>query len=150
MLTFIFSQVFCFVFALSGSAVLLDYSTQDSSIQPKIRESMRLLIMNSHHEESKQTLSIIQENIGCCGADGANDYIKLHQPIPNTCRDTVTGNPFFHGCTDELTWFFEEKTIWITGLAMTICFMHVVNVAMAVILMQALRKEKEASDPRNM
>lgn len=63
--------------------------------------------------------------VGCCGADGANDYLSLQQPLPSQCRDTVTGNPFYHGCVDELTWFFEEKTAWVVGLAMTVCFVHV-------------------------
>ncbi|KAG5886197.1 hypothetical protein JTB14_028028 [Gonioctena quinquepunctata] len=85
---------------------------------------MRRLIMNAHHEQSRQTLSMIQENIGCCGADGANDYLSLQQPLPSTCRDTVTGNPFFHGCVDELTWFFEEKCGWVAALVMILCFIH--------------------------
>lgn len=63
--------------------------------------------------------------VGCCGADGANDYLSLQQPLPTQCRDTVTGNPFYHGCVDELTWFFEEKTAWVVGLAMSVCFAHV-------------------------
>lgn len=65
------------------------------------------------------------QQVGCCGADGANDYLSLQQPLPTQCRDTVTGNPFYHGCVDELTWFFEEKTAWVVGLAMTVCFVHV-------------------------
>lgn len=24
-----------------------------------------------------------------------------------------------------MTWFFEEKTAWVVGLAMTVCFIHV-------------------------
>lgn len=68
---------------------------------------------------------INQFQVGCCGADGANDYLSLQQPLPSQCRDTVTGNPFYHGCVDELTWFFEEKCAWVVGLAMTVCFIHV-------------------------
>lgn len=63
--------------------------------------------------------------IGCCGADGSNDYITMRQPLPSTCRDTVTGNAFFHGCVDELTWLLEDKSGWVAGLAMTLAFIHV-------------------------
>ncbi|XP_060531747.1 tetraspanin-2A [Cylas formicarius] len=146
LLTYIGTQVFCFIAFLAGAAVLLDNSSRDSRLQPLIRESIRKLIMNSHYETAKQQLSMIQEGIGCCGADGANDYLSLQQPLPTECRDTVTGNPFFHGCVDELTWFFESKCAWIAGLAMTICFVHVVNVVLSTVLIQALRKEEEQAD----
>lgn len=63
--------------------------------------------------------------IGCCGADGPRDYISLQQPLPSQCRNSVTGNPYFHGCVHEMTWFFEEKCAWIAALAMTLCFIHV-------------------------
>lgn len=63
--------------------------------------------------------------IGCCGADGPHDFLSLQQPLPTQCRNSITGNPYFHGCVDELTWFFEEKCAWIAALAMTICFIHV-------------------------
>lgn len=49
----------------------------------------------------------------------------LRQPLPATCRDTVTGNAFFHGCVDELTWFLEDKSGWVAGLAMALATIHV-------------------------
>lgn len=66
LLQFIGTQVLAFIFGLAGSAVLLDNSTQDSKIAPLIRESMRRLIMNSHHDLSKQTLAMVQENVSTC------------------------------------------------------------------------------------
>lgn len=59
--------------------------------------------------------------IGCCGADGPVDYLTWRKPLPSECRDTVTGNAFFHGCVDELTWFLEDKSAWLAGVAMTVC-----------------------------
>lgn len=55
-----------FIFGMAGSAVLLDNSTRDSQLQPRIRESMRRLIMNAHHRESLDTLAMIQENVSKC------------------------------------------------------------------------------------
>ncbi|KAH0999435.1 hypothetical protein HUJ04_003255, partial [Dendroctonus ponderosae] len=143
---YIGSQVLAFIILLAGSAVLLDNSARDSSFQPRVRESMRILIMNSQYDDARNTLAMIQEGIACCGADGPGDYLTLQQPIPTECRDTVTGNPFFHGCVDELTWFFEAKCAWIAALAMLVAFITVMNVVVSIVLIQALRKEEEQAD----
>lgn len=68
--------------------------------------------------------------IGCCGADGSHDYIRLRQPLPDTCRDSVTGNAFFNGCVDEFTWLLEDKAGWIAGLAMTLALIQVIPASM--------------------
>lgn len=60
---FIGSQLFAFVILLAGSAVLLDNSTRNSSFQPRVRESMRQLIMNAQWEPARSTLSMIQEGV---------------------------------------------------------------------------------------
>jgi hypothetical protein len=68
---------------------------------------------------------MVVTQIGCCGADGPNDYLNLLKPLPTECRNTVTGNAFFHGCVDELTWFLEEKAGWLAALALGVCFINV-------------------------
>lgn len=60
---YIGTQVLSFVILLAGSAVLLDNSARDSSFQPRVRESMRLLIMNSQYDDARNTLSMIQEGV---------------------------------------------------------------------------------------
>lgn len=60
---YIGTQVLGFILSLAGTAVLLDNSTRDSQLQPRIRESMRRLIMNAHHKDSQDTLAMIQENV---------------------------------------------------------------------------------------
>ncbi|KAH0555495.1 hypothetical protein KQX54_019408 [Cotesia glomerata] len=117
-------QLFTFIFGLAGAAVLLDYSTYDSKIQPIIHRSMTSLIVNSQYHRQSQILKIVQENIGCCGANGPMDYLDLLKPLPSECRDTVTGNAFFHGCVDELTWYLESRSGWLAGLALTLCMLH--------------------------
>lgn len=64
LLQYIGSQALGFVFGAVGAAFLLENSTKDSQIQPRIRESIRRLIMNSHHELSRQTLAMVQEEVG--------------------------------------------------------------------------------------
>lgn len=141
---FIGTQIFLFVATIVGSAIILDFSTMNSSIQPLIRQTMLRFIMTSEHPHSSFALKLIQESIGCCGADGPNDYMILRQPLPLECRDTVTGNAFFHGCVDELTWYLEDKSIWAAVMAMVLSAIHTANVVLGIVLVQALKREEEA------
>ncbi|KAJ8675407.1 hypothetical protein QAD02_011193 [Eretmocerus hayati] len=137
-------QGLCFLLGIIGTIVLLCFSTHDSAIQPLIKRSMTNLIVNSHHEHVSVVLKMVQENIGCCGADGPNDYTNLMKPLPSECRDSVTGNAFFHGCVDELSWFLEARAIWVAGLALSLCMMHVVQAVLSLILIEAIKKEEVA------
>lgn len=141
---FIATQIILFAATIIGSAVILDFSTMNSSIQPLIRQTMIQFISTSEHSHSAAALKLIQESIGCCGADGPNDYMILRQPLPIECRDTVTGNAFFHGCVDELTWFLEDKSIWAAAMAMVLGAIHMANIVLGVVLIQALKREEEA------
>lgn len=53
------------------------------------------------------------------------DYLDLLKPLPNECRDTVTGNAFFHGCVDEITWYLEGRSGWIAGITLGSCMLNV-------------------------
>ncbi|XP_063227921.1 tetraspanin-2A [Bacillus rossius redtenbacheri] len=143
LLAFIALQAVSFVLSLAGSAVFLDLSTYNSSLQPLIRRSVGNLIANSQYEAQSAVLRMIQENIGCCGADGAQDYVVMRKPLPTECRDTVTGNAFYYGCVDEITWFLEDRSSWVAGIAMTLCMINVINAVLTIIFLQALRKEEE-------
>lgn len=81
--------------------------------------------------------------LGCCGADGSNDYMTLRQPLPSSCRDSVTGNAFYNGCAEELTWFLEDKSVWVAGLAVGISAVCVANGVLSLVLVQALKKEEQ-------
>ena len=137
-------QMFCYVLGLVGTCILLDYSTYDSKIQPLIRRSMTALIEKYHDERATFVLRLIQESIGCCGADGPMDYLKLKKPLPNECRNTVTGNAFFHGCVEEISWFLEGRSGWLAGLALALCLLHIVIAALTTTLVRAIKKEEES------
>ncbi|XP_076663003.1 tetraspanin 2A [Andrena cerasifolii] len=137
-------QMFCYVLGLVGTCILLDYSTYDSKIQPLIRRSMTALIEKYHDERASFVLRLIQESIGCCGADGPMDYLKLKKPLPNECRNTVTGNAFFYGCVDEISWFLEGRSGWLAGLALALCLLHIVIAALTTTLVRAIKKEEES------
>ena len=137
-------QMFCYILGLVGTCILLDYSTYDSKIQPLIRRSMTALIEKYHDERASFVLRLIQESIGCCGADGPMDYLKLKKPLPNECRNTVTGNAFFYGCVDEISWFLEGRSGWLAGLALALCMLHIVIAALTATLVRAIKKEEES------
>ncbi|XP_060874026.1 tetraspanin-2A [Metopolophium dirhodum] len=136
-------HVFSFFVLLLGSAVLLENTTTGSEIVSSIRESMMNLIMQSQNEYATNTLNMIQESIGCCGADGPNDYLSLRKALPTECRDTVTGNAFFYGCADEVTWFLEDKSRWTTNIAISIAALEMLISVLSVILVKALQKEEK-------
>ncbi|XP_071577820.1 tetraspanin-2A [Temnothorax nylanderi] len=137
-------QAFSFICCLSGAAVILDYSTYDSKIQPVIERAMYNLISNSHHDSASFILRVIQETVGCCGADGPRDYTQLRKPLPTECRDTVTGNAFHHGCVEELSWFLEARSGWLAGLAMALCMLHVIIAVLSLTLIRAIKKEEDS------
>ncbi|XP_031838317.1 tetraspanin 2A [Nomia melanderi] len=141
---FVGLQLVCYVLGLVGTAILLDYSTYDSQIQPLIRKSMHALINNYYDDRATYILQLIQQSIGCCGADGPRDYLILKKPLPNECRDTVTGNAFFHGCVEEISWFLEGRSGWLAGLALALCMLHVIIAALSLTLVRAIKKEEES------
>nr|XP_018917259.1 PREDICTED: tetraspanin-2A [Bemisia tabaci] len=137
-------QMFCFLALLIGSAFLLENSTVNSRIQGMIRNTVtRMILYSVENDNTERVLNAVQENIGCCGADGPMDYVNLNRALPTECRDTVTGNAFFHGCVDEVTWYLEEKSEWITGIAVFLSTMHVLIAVLNVVLKQALELEEK-------
>lgn len=64
---FIATQVFSFILGVVGTALLLNYSTTDSSIQPILKHSISRLIMTSNYQPSRQALAFIQENVSDSG-----------------------------------------------------------------------------------
>ena len=149
LLIFTILQIICFLLAIFGTAILLEHSTYESRIQPMIRHTMNRLIMYSEHESQSKMLKMIQESVACCGSEGPNDYLDLRQPLPISCRDTITGHAFSNGCVDELTWYLEDKSIWAAGLAMALALIHIINAVLAIILMQSLRREEQIMYHRN-
>lgn len=140
---FIGLQLFSYVMGLAGTALLLDYSTYDSQIQPLIRKSMLSLINNYQDDRATYILQLVQESIGCCGADGPRDYLTLKKPLPSECRDSVTGNAFFHGCVEEISWFLEGRSGWLAGLALALCMLHIIIAALSLTLVRAIKKEEQ-------
>lgn len=74
----------------------------------------------------------------------------MRQPLPSSCRDSVTGNAYFHGCVDELTWILEDKSSWIAGLAMILAFIQVrMNIILITIIIIGQLCSQCVSSPKH-
>lgn len=132
-------QLALFVLGLAGAAVLLDNSTFKSSIHGVIKEVMVDLIrLHPSYGKATVVLQNIQEEVGCCGGSGYNDYINLNRALPTECRDPVTGNTFFYGCADEITWRLEAPATWIAALVLVLCAKKVLNAVLSTIVIQLI------------
>ncbi|XP_014260713.1 tetraspanin-2A [Cimex lectularius] len=137
-------QLLLFILGMAGVAVLMDNSTFRSAVHPVIKAMMlKLIILYPAYDDATATLSTLQTNIGCCGAEGPDDYINLRRPLPTNCRDTVTGNAYYYGCADELTWFLEQRSAWVSGLVIFLCCKKIVNAVLSIVLMQILKLQEE-------
>lgn len=60
---YIGSQILGFVLSVVGSAVLMNFSTMQSSLQPMIRDIMTRFVMTSEYPRSAAILRMIQEAV---------------------------------------------------------------------------------------
>ncbi|ROT68825.1 tetraspanin-like protein CD9 [Penaeus vannamei] len=94
-LTYKIMTVVTFGLLLGGSAYVLDNGLEDSRIYPWLQEAIRNKIYQYQWDVSaRRTVDILQEYVGCCGGYSASDYGNIHLPVPDTCRDQVTGNQY--------------------------------------------------------
>ncbi|KAK8725824.1 hypothetical protein OTU49_010498 [Cherax quadricarinatus] len=130
-----------FIFMLSASAYLLANGLEDSNLYPYVQETMKGLINQYQWDlTAKRSVDIVQEYIGCCGGYSADDYINIHMPIPDTCRDQVTGNQYKYSCAEVFSQFLEVLTGWITGISISICFFQCFSMVVSICLWRAIKE----------
>lgn len=57
------SQVLGFLVNTAGAAILLDFSTMNSSLQPMLKRQLMWLIMRSEQDVPNASLRLIQESV---------------------------------------------------------------------------------------
>ncbi|XP_045617279.1 tetraspanin-2A isoform X3 [Procambarus clarkii] len=133
--------VIIFILLLAASAFLLDNGLEDSHLLPFIQDSMRSLIHQYQWDvAARRSVDIIQENIGCCGGYSADDYSTIHLPVPDTCRDQITGNQFKYSCGEVLSQYLEILTGWITGISLSICLFQCFSMVATICLWHLIRE----------
>ena len=68
--------------------------------------------------------------VGCCGADGSDDFINAMKPVPYECRDQISGNEYGFGCQQQLAWWLEP---WSAFFAATMVNMLTIEIDKAAI-----------------
>ncbi|XP_076033390.1 tetraspanin-2A-like isoform X1 [Oratosquilla oratoria] len=133
--------VVTFILLLGGSAYILDNGLEQSKIYPWLQDAIREKIYQYQWDVSaKRTVDIIQEYVGCCGGYGSGDYEEIHLPIPDTCRDQVTGNQYGDSCAEVFSWYLEVRSGWISGLSICLCFLQVFAMIFAFCLWRAIKE----------
>uniref|UniRef100_A0A0A9VZ36 Tetraspanin n=1 Tax=Lygus hesperus TaxID=30085 RepID=A0A0A9VZ36_LYGHE len=134
-------QLLLFILGLAGAMVLMENSAYQSAIHPVIKTVMlRLIQIAPNYDKASYSLSLLQEDIGCCGANGVDDYFNMKRAVPSECRDPITGNVYYYGCADELTWFLEQRSGWLIGLVIALCCKKMLNAVLTAILIQLVQK----------
>ncbi|XP_045617280.1 tetraspanin-2A isoform X1 [Procambarus clarkii] len=143
--TYMTMTVVTFLLLLGESAFMLNHGLEDSLLFPYIQDTMKSLIHQYQWDTAaKRAVDIVQEYIGCCGGYSADDYTNIHMPIPDTCRDQVTGNQYKYSCAEVFSQYLEIRTGWITGLSLSICFFQFFSMAFSIYTWQAIN-EMESS-----
>ncbi|KAL5288009.1 hypothetical protein ACFFRR_008694 [Megaselia abdita] len=83
---FIGSQILGFVLSVVGSAVLLNFSTMQSSLQPMIRDVMTRFVMTSEYPRSSAILRMIQEAVSLLFTFVTHE-ITIYEPT--SCLDRL-------------------------------------------------------------
>ncbi|CAB4059370.1 unnamed protein product [Lepeophtheirus salmonis] len=85
------------------------YGVEESDILRRdLHETFIRLVMRWDEDpRASRIMRKIQEYVGCCGADGSDDYIQYFKPVPDECRDRITGVEYSYGCEQQLAWWLE-------------------------------------------
>ena len=82
--------------------------------------------------------------VRCCGADGSDDYINAHKPVPWECRDRITGSEYAYGCRQSFAWYLEPWTATLAGGCVTFMVAHIIQLIFITKLLQHLRRYQQA------
>lgn len=135
--------VLTFLMLLGGSAYILDNGMEGSKLFPYVQETMRDLIYRYQWDVvARRSVDIIQEQVGCCGGYSSADWAAIHMPVPDTCRDQVTGNQYIDSCAEIFSQYMEVRTGWLTGLSLSLCFLQLFAVLFAFCMWQGVREVK--------
>lgn len=153
LLIFAVSLVICIVLEITGATYLLKNGIRFSAIEVWLKDRfLELISQSDYNDSSKRTMSIIQEWVGCCGADGVYDYVNWNKVIPNTCFDPINGNAWYRpaygyvGCVRGFTFYIESRTGWMAGLALCLAFFQLFALAASLMLSMAKMDFKSKSN----
>jgi hypothetical protein len=138
------------ILELTGGIFTLVHGTQSSKLTPWLdRKFSRLVVDSNYDTRALNLLNNIQENVGCCGSYNYQDYNRNRLPIPESCRDKITGNVHSEGCIKRFATFIEKRTGWISGIALFVGFLQIMLVGLTFIYWKRAREEEQSDSYRD-
>merc|ERR1719414_2461195 len=101
--------VVMFFFHLIGAVTITVWGVEESPVLTnELSETFLKLVYEwDENPRSSRILKQIQEYVGCCGADGSDDFINAKKEVPYECRDRTNGCEYGYGCQQGLAWWLE-------------------------------------------
>jgi len=132
-----------FALHLASSAVICTYGVEESEV---LREELHEVFISLVYRwdidhRASRILKQIMEYVGCCGADGGDDFFSLHKPIPVQCREPITGNEWPNGCEQQMGIWLEAWTCTLTGISIFLCLADIVLPVVYIKLRNSLSEE---------
>ncbi|XP_040580902.1 tetraspanin-2A [Lepeophtheirus salmonis] len=123
------------------------YGVEESDILRRdLHETFIRLVMRWDEDpRASRIMRKIQEYVGCCGADGSDDYIQYFKPVPDECRDRITGVEYSYGCEQQLAWWLEPWTATIAGVCVYQMATSFFGIWVARRLIHSIRKYNHAN-----
>ena len=134
-----------FFWELACAIVILIYGIEESPVLiEQLNQVLLELVYNWDIDpRASRILRQIMEYVGCCGADGSDDFIKAHKPVPFECRDPVTGAEYPFGCRQQLAWWLEPWTCVLAAFCLFFCLAEIAGVFSVRRLRKMLKVVRE-------
>jgi len=135
------------ILELAGGIYLIVHGTANSKLNPWLEKRFLVLIRDSNYnDQALDLLTVIQENVGCCGSYNYQDFDRSRLPIPESCRDKVSGNVYQEGCVKRFSYFVEKRSGWIAGIALFIGFLQIMLVCLTFIYWRRIRADDDGEN----
>jgi len=124
---YMWTLIFMVCFHIIAATVITVWGVEESPVLTNelSQTFLRLVYDWDDNPRSSRILKQIMEYVGCCGADGSDDFINAFKPVPYECRDRVLGTEYAYGCQQGLAWWLEPWSGFLGGVN---CFFIVIDV----------------------
>lgn len=145
--TYVVLTVLCFAINMTGAIMMLVTGLDYTYAYIFVSETMLQRI----HEyqtimESRYTVDVVQEFVGCCGAYSWQDWTDAHLPIPDTCRDQVTGNQYRDSCALVMSRHLETLTGLLSGIALWICLLELFSLLFVMCMYRGIKERRTQAE----
>ncbi|KAK2712443.1 hypothetical protein QYM36_011210 [Artemia franciscana] len=129
------------IFELAGAAYILDNSTIWSKGTFWLKDRFYQLIYETQRDNrAYEIMRVIQEHVQCCGSYKYYDYSDVHIPIPNECRNQITGNVHKYGCHEIFSHYLSTRSGPLAGVALALFILQVIAAFSAFHMRSLIRR----------